>query len=491
MNDKYKIDFAKKQIRSTSGGCYVVYRIIACKDIIHKGKIIAHKNDMGGYVQDASNLSQEGSCWISGDAVVSNGATVRDSAQISDQAMVTGSSSDISGEAIIRQHAAVFNSVVKDKALLDSSAQAQDGSEISGNAQLWGNCVVIGSRVYDNAIIDSYAFVTENSKIYNNAVVDVNAKIKASFISQNAHISGDALIDNSIITGAVSVGSRAFVKSSTISGNIVIKGETSVEISQINITDVTSKKITNFFSSDNKFYHTTLNDIIVKDFFICPLSDNSRKYAYDWKKYDFSLMRLPSGRLRVNWTDELKAILKIDKTKFVNYSGLLQEVINRLPIKRKYFNSQNDQMVADYINSFLVPNKINETISFYANNLKEFLDKNSSSKVQSILKEKSSEILKELKLCIFATFLRIYISVAAADPVLPRFFDHFAIPNFMEYCDMDFVTGKIKKIAREVIYNDFILENLYKNYDISIDKKLFFSSKNCLSLTPGLDIKLS
>lgn len=48
------------------------------------------KGDIGGYVESAYNLSQEGTSWIYGDAVVFGDARVLDDAKVYDNAVVSG-----------------------------------------------------------------------------------------------------------------------------------------------------------------------------------------------------------------------------------------------------------------------------------------------------------------------------------------------------------------------------------------------------------------
>ena len=66
MNQKYEItEIAHPQYPG-------LYRIRALIDVRYGVK----KGDLGGYVQSAENLSQEGTCWIADDAVVCENARV-------------------------------------------------------------------------------------------------------------------------------------------------------------------------------------------------------------------------------------------------------------------------------------------------------------------------------------------------------------------------------------------------------------------------------
>lgn len=72
-----------------------LYRIESLKDFS-----IVKKGDKGGYVENENNLSQEGDCWISGNAQVFDNALVFDNAKVYGDAKVSGSA-QVSGSAEI------------------------------------------------------------------------------------------------------------------------------------------------------------------------------------------------------------------------------------------------------------------------------------------------------------------------------------------------------------------------------------------------------
>ena len=84
------------------------------------------KGDIGGYVESAYNLSQEGTSWIYGDAVVFGDARVLHDAKVYDNAVVSG-------------NACIFGS-----ARVYDEAMVYGGAEVYGNARVSGNAIVSG-----------------------------------------------------------------------------------------------------------------------------------------------------------------------------------------------------------------------------------------------------------------------------------------------------------------------------------------------------------
>lgn len=70
-----------------SFGGITVHRIRALIDIPRHG---VKAGDLGGYVEDESNLSQDGDCWITGSAKVYEGAKVVGNAIVRDKYNIYG-----------------------------------------------------------------------------------------------------------------------------------------------------------------------------------------------------------------------------------------------------------------------------------------------------------------------------------------------------------------------------------------------------------------
>lgn len=120
-----------------------LYRIRAVMDF---GLVKA--GDPGGWIEREENLSQEGFCWIKGDARVYGCAEVFGGAVISGNACVGG------------------NTQVFGDARVDHQAR------ICGDAKVYG-----GASVYGEAVVDGASRVYGNAKIYGKAEIDGTAEI--------------------------------------------------------------------------------------------------------------------------------------------------------------------------------------------------------------------------------------------------------------------------------------------------------------------------
>jgi len=142
-------------------------RIKAEKDFTN-GDVMIKKGDLGGWVQGVHNLSQNGSCWISGEAKVFNFATVNQDALICEEARVFESAkicekSIVSQNATVRGKAILYaNSKVKEMATVTGKAIIDDDSIISGKAEIGGSVFVSG-----NSIISSHVKIVHNEQLHN------------------------------------------------------------------------------------------------------------------------------------------------------------------------------------------------------------------------------------------------------------------------------------------------------------------------------------
>ena len=138
MNKKYET-FKEKESDT-------FYRIRALRDF---GNV--KTGDVGGYIENESNLSHEGDCWVFDNAEVYGNAQVFGNAQVYGNARVHG------------------------------DAQVYDNARVYDNA--W---------VYDNAEVFGYALVFGNAWIYENAQVSGYAEVYGNaWVHGDTHVSGD------------------------------------------------------------------------------------------------------------------------------------------------------------------------------------------------------------------------------------------------------------------------------------------------------------
>ena len=93
--------------------------------------------ELGGYIESEKNLSQEGSCWVSGNAVVCGNARVSSYAQVYGYVWVSGN------------------------------------AKVSGNAQVYGNAMVYGNAVvYGNARLNTGEFEAGDIEIQQEPLIE-------------------------------------------------------------------------------------------------------------------------------------------------------------------------------------------------------------------------------------------------------------------------------------------------------------------------------
>jgi carbonic anhydrase/acetyltransferase-like protein (isoleucine patch superfamily) len=152
----------------------------------------------GGWIQKESNLSQDGSCFVDGEAIVMENAKISGSANVCN------------------------NAVVRSNAFLFENADVRDNARVNGNAILKGNCYVGGdSAVSGNSTMDGDSSIIENA-----AIID-------SHISEDASMTGNASALSSKIQGAAKINGNAIISSSTIRGNAIISQDSTITSSTV------------------------------------------------------------------------------------------------------------------------------------------------------------------------------------------------------------------------------------------------------------------
>jgi carbonic anhydrase/acetyltransferase-like protein (isoleucine patch superfamily) len=158
-------------------------RIRAVRDI---GNGITN-GTLGGYIHDEGNLSQDGTCWVDKNVIVSGNVRITDDAQVLGTAIVVGpgnpplNSKDdvaitISGEAIICDNAQVV-------------AKGRGKIQVTDKAQLDSQCKVFTNDNRHGVIIDGQARITEF------AVVTDNATVTDTLVGGAASLRGNVRVD--------------------------------------------------------------------------------------------------------------------------------------------------------------------------------------------------------------------------------------------------------------------------------------------------------
>ena len=203
MTQKYINKYTILQDVTMEHANRTLYRIKALRDFD-----TVKAGDLGGWVESEDNLSQEGNCWIYGEAKVYNKAVVSDNAQIHGY-------SEISGCAQVYQNAHIWQ-----KGKVTQQARIYGNAEIQANAKIMNH-----TRVYQNAFVGGDALLYENAKVYGNAQV-----YGAVTICESAEIYGSARIfDNADVRGRAKVYRKAKVcEYATVQGNAKVRGRARV-----------------------------------------------------------------------------------------------------------------------------------------------------------------------------------------------------------------------------------------------------------------------
>ena len=145
------------------------HRVRAKKDF---GDVKA--GQLGGHVESASNLSQEGDCWIGDNAFVGGKATVSDSAIVDGNALVTG------------------------QALINGNATVTGEAKVSGNCHIYGyarveeNATIDGKADIEDATICGYAHIGGNAEIHDDIMItgdtEITAPMEFNFDEQDPRI---------------------------------------------------------------------------------------------------------------------------------------------------------------------------------------------------------------------------------------------------------------------------------------------------------------
>ncbi len=141
MKTKYKI--LEDHYKTLEDGT-VVYRIQALKDFG-----VVKKGDIGGWIQQESNLSHYRNCWVYDDAVVQDNAVVRNYAIVRDNAIVRD-------YVMIRD-----NAVVRDDAVVCDNAIIRDNDIVTKDTLYLYN-------VYKLTLTDNYIYYGCIKKLYRN-----------------------------------------------------------------------------------------------------------------------------------------------------------------------------------------------------------------------------------------------------------------------------------------------------------------------------------
>ena len=155
--------FSSGQCRNTAE---FIYRIRALRDIPRYG---VKAGDLGGWIAHEYNLSQEGDCWVSDDAIVCDDSRIFENALAANHTRVYGEAR-VFGNATLRDEARVCS-----HARVFGDAKARDKCYIGDCAQVFGNTIIFGesridhgAQVFGHAKVGGTASVSLIARVYGN-----------------------------------------------------------------------------------------------------------------------------------------------------------------------------------------------------------------------------------------------------------------------------------------------------------------------------------
>ena len=173
MESKYKILFDD----NIEYNNHILYRIEALKDFSN-----VKKGDLGGYIEDYANLSQDGNCWVYDNSFVLNESHISENAMLKENVVVSGKSS-ISGDSEIIGNIRIDNSIITGKNVILNKGFLSD---ISIFKTAISNNVTIILNGFDTNFFIALATLRNGVNIISDKPVD----IETVTLDGNIHLRG-------------------------------------------------------------------------------------------------------------------------------------------------------------------------------------------------------------------------------------------------------------------------------------------------------------
>lgn len=199
MNKKYELVPSSSDESWGTSFWGSVYRIRALRDI---PAFKVKQGDLGGYVNNADILTQDGDCWISPMAKVYGKVHISDNVYIGDQARVFNYVDDhalvVSGEAKVTGNAQVM---MENGA--ESMCTVTENTHISGHAQVINTRIITGhAKIADQAKLKGVREVSGSSYISGRAVLHENVTVKGmASVFGNAILGAGVTVINQRVSG--------------------------------------------------------------------------------------------------------------------------------------------------------------------------------------------------------------------------------------------------------------------------------------------------
>lgn len=212
--------------------------------------------EKGGWIESYDNLSQEGECWVSGEATVHEMGYVCDDAKISGRGDVCGhakvaGSAEVRGSACVSDNAYIYiNGAVGGSARVAVCGEAKVGGTVSGDAVVSERAYVgDGCSVTGNAKVGGMAVLRNNTSVSGKAIVEGSPWLEYSEVGGDAYIDGFAKLRAARVRGNAKVKDNASIEGETeynesssdytvkewsiIEGKAVVEGNADVVMSTV------------------------------------------------------------------------------------------------------------------------------------------------------------------------------------------------------------------------------------------------------------------
>lgn len=167
-----------------------LYRIISLREMFIPGFGHINKHEIGGYIENESNLSHDGNCWVTHSAKVFDKASVNENSLIKDDAAAYGECV-IDGSSVLKNHSHVYGNATVTSSIIS------DKCDVYGDARIINSTLRNGSKVFGNAEIHNTsmyegAFVHDDAKLFGCVMRDVS-QARGNIIAHKCKFSGRAI----------------------------------------------------------------------------------------------------------------------------------------------------------------------------------------------------------------------------------------------------------------------------------------------------------
>ncbi len=114
-----------------------LYRVRALKTFTTIDKTLVKKGELGGFIENESNLSHKGVCWVGENACVYENAVILDNARIGDKAIIRGNSNVFQNATILGLATIEGDSLIYGNAYIDTNSLIKKDAEIFDSSHIF------------------------------------------------------------------------------------------------------------------------------------------------------------------------------------------------------------------------------------------------------------------------------------------------------------------------------------------------------------------